>query len=191
MTPKVAHFLNRTILVSIPSLFEDGEARPFKLLDIEAQGLWLQSDEATARLLTNEMQAYAATAPAIFVPFAQIAAVLAPTQIPAAVLSHIRMASDAPKQPAASRVPKQRAPSGAPKQPADSGAPKHSPASEAPKRPTASGAPKKPATSSAPERRASSGAPKHSPASGASNQRAASGGRKRRTASGAPKRKAK
>ena len=80
MTPKVAHFLNRTVLVSIPGLFEGGEARPFKLLDIEAQGLWLQSEELSRRLLADEMQALVSAEPAVFVPFAQIAGVLAPTK---------------------------------------------------------------------------------------------------------------
>jgi hypothetical protein len=173
MTPKVAHFLNRMVLVSIPSLFEDGAARPFKLLDIEAQGLLLQSDEATARLLTNEMQAYAATAPAIFVPFAQIAAVLMPTQAPAAILSVTRTVSAAPQQPAASGASKRRAASSAPKRPAASGAPQQPTASGATKHRAASAAHKQPAPSGAPKRRAASRAPK------------------RRAGSGAPKRKAK
>jgi hypothetical protein len=160
MTPKVAHFLNRMVLVSIPSLFEGGAARPFKLLDIEAQGLLLQSDEATARLLTNEMQAYAATAPAIFVPFAQIAAVLMPTQAPAAILSVTRTVSAAPKQPGASGAPKRSAASGAPKRPAASSATKQRAAAAAHKQPAPSGAPKRRAASRAPKRSAVSGAPK-------------------------------
>jgi hypothetical protein len=80
MTPKVAHFLNRMVLVSIPSLFEGGAARPFRLLDIEAQGLWLQSEELNRRLLSDEMQALVSAEPAVFVPFAQIAGVLVPTK---------------------------------------------------------------------------------------------------------------
>ena len=112
MSPNLAQLINRTILVSVPAHFGDGACRSYVLLGVEPQGLWLQSEEATTRLLTPETKAYAAAAPAIFVPFAQIAAVLAPTHVPAALLTP--EASDAPKQPAASNAPKQRAASGAP-----------------------------------------------------------------------------
>jgi hypothetical protein len=42
--PKLSQYINRTVLISIPSLFADGHARPFKLLGVELHGLWLQSD---------------------------------------------------------------------------------------------------------------------------------------------------
>ena len=80
MTPKVTQFLNRTVLVSIPGLFDGGACRPFKLLGIEAQGLWLQSEELSRRLLAKEMHAFVVAEPAVFVPFAQIAGVLVPTK---------------------------------------------------------------------------------------------------------------
>jgi hypothetical protein len=81
MTPPIGRFLNRTILVSIPALFEDGVSRPYKLLGIELHGLWLQSDDLTRRLLSDETDEYAATEPAVFVPFAQIAGVIVPTTL--------------------------------------------------------------------------------------------------------------
>jgi hypothetical protein len=80
MMPKVTQFLNRTVLVSIPGLFDGGAARPFKLLGIEAQGLWLQSEELSRRLLAEEMHDFVSAEPAVFVPFAQIAGVLVPTK---------------------------------------------------------------------------------------------------------------
>lgn len=80
MAPKVTQFLNRTVLVSIPGLFDGGAARPFKLLGIEAHGLWLQSEELSRRLLAKEMQDVVAAEPAVFVPFAQIAGVLVATK---------------------------------------------------------------------------------------------------------------
>ncbi len=85
MTPKLSHYLNRTVLVSVPALFDDGACRPFTLLGAELHGLWLQSDELTRRLLPGDQQHLAATPAAVFVPFAQIAGVLvatgpAPTQ---------------------------------------------------------------------------------------------------------------
>jgi hypothetical protein len=69
----LARYLNHTILVSVPALFEDGTCRPFTLLGTELHGLWLQSDELTRRLLPEDERDLAA---AVFVPFAQIAGVL-------------------------------------------------------------------------------------------------------------------
>ena len=84
MTPKIGHFLGRTVLVSIPALFGDGVCRPYKLLGLELHGLWLQSDELNQRLLTDKTRDFAEAAPAVFVPFAQIAGVLVPTALNAA-----------------------------------------------------------------------------------------------------------
>jgi hypothetical protein len=81
MTPPIGRFVNRTVLVSIPALFGDGASRPYKLLGIELHGLWLQSDDLTRRLLSDETDEYAATEPAVFVPFAQIAGVMVPTTL--------------------------------------------------------------------------------------------------------------
>jgi hypothetical protein len=80
MTPKISQFFNRTVMVSIPALFDDGACRPFTLLGAELHGLWLQSDELTRRLLPGDQEHLAATATAaVFVPFAQIAGVLVAT----------------------------------------------------------------------------------------------------------------
>jgi hypothetical protein len=81
MTPQIRRFVNRTVLVSIPALFGDGASRPYKLLGIELHGLWLQSDDLTQRLLSDETDEYAATEPVVFVPFAQIAGVMVPTTL--------------------------------------------------------------------------------------------------------------
>jgi hypothetical protein len=78
MSPKVKQFFNRSILVSIPALFEDGECRAHALRSIEAERLWLTSDELTERLLADRERNAAETTPVIFVPAAQIAAVLPP-----------------------------------------------------------------------------------------------------------------
>jgi hypothetical protein len=73
----IARYLNKTVLVSVPALFEDGVCRPFTLLGAELHGLWLQSEELTRRLLPEDKRDLAATTPtAVFVPFAQIAGVL-------------------------------------------------------------------------------------------------------------------
>ena len=79
----LARYLNKTIFVSIPTLFEDGTARPYTLLGVEINGLWLQSNELTDRLLQDEGRELAEMKPAVFVPFAQIAGVLIATSMPA------------------------------------------------------------------------------------------------------------
>jgi hypothetical protein len=77
MMPKIGHYLNRTVMISIPALFEDGACRSFTLLGVELHGLWLQSEELRRRLLPRERRDAAATvSAAVFVPFAQIAGVL-------------------------------------------------------------------------------------------------------------------
>jgi hypothetical protein len=82
MTPKISRYINKTILVSIPTLFHDNKCRPFTLVGIDVPGLWLQADDLTARLLPESLEAYASTAPVVFVPFAHIAGILVPTKAP-------------------------------------------------------------------------------------------------------------
>jgi len=82
MTPNITRYLNKTIFVSIPALFEDGTSRPFLLLGAELNGLWLQSEDLSRRLLANDKQDLAPMVPAVFVPFAQIAGVLVTAGVP-------------------------------------------------------------------------------------------------------------
>jgi hypothetical protein len=82
MLPTLARYLNKTVLVSIPALFDDGVCRPYKLLGAELNGLWLQSDELTRRLLPGDAGYPAILAPAVFVPLAQIAGLLVATAAP-------------------------------------------------------------------------------------------------------------
>ena len=79
----LSRYLNKTVFVSIPALFEDGAARPYTLLGAEINGLWLQSEELTDRLLRDEGRELAKMNPAVFVPFAQIAGMLIATSMPA------------------------------------------------------------------------------------------------------------
>ena len=82
MTFRLSQSINQTILLSIPSLFEDGKCKPFKLLAAELHGLWLESDALTERLRPDDFGEYASGSTAVFVPFAQIAAVLVVTAAP-------------------------------------------------------------------------------------------------------------
>jgi hypothetical protein len=75
MTFNLTRYLNKLVFVSIPALFEDGLARPYRLKGAELSGLWLQSDELTRRLLPDLDHDRASSLQAIFVPFAQIAGV--------------------------------------------------------------------------------------------------------------------
>jgi len=78
MPPKLKQFLNRTILASIPALFEDGRCRAYTLLSIEVDGLWLSSNELTVRLLAERERKDVETAQPVFVPAVQIAAIILP-----------------------------------------------------------------------------------------------------------------
>jgi hypothetical protein len=69
---------NKTVLVAIPALFGDVEARRCQIAAAEAFGVWLVSKELSARVLPHaerERDKSAAALP-IFVPFAQIAAIV-------------------------------------------------------------------------------------------------------------------
>src|ERR1700738_738250 len=83
MIPNLARYLNKTVLVSIPALFGDALCRPYKLLGAELNGLWLQSEELTNRLLPPEAADFARLEPVVFVPFAQMAGVLVATGVAA------------------------------------------------------------------------------------------------------------
>jgi hypothetical protein len=96
MTLRLSQYLNKNILVSIPALFEDGAGRPYRLLGAELNGLWLQSEELIHRLLRDDKYAYASAAPVVFVPFAQIAAVLIPTKPVPAVQKSITASEQTP-----------------------------------------------------------------------------------------------
>jgi hypothetical protein len=82
MVPNLARYLNKSILVSIPALFEDPLCRRCRLVGAEITGLWLQSEELTGRLLPSESADLARLEPVVFVPFAQIAGVLVATGVP-------------------------------------------------------------------------------------------------------------
>jgi hypothetical protein len=78
MPSKLKQYLNHIILVSIPALFQDGRCRPHTLQAIETDGLWLSSDELTARLLPEADHKIAESKQPVFVPAAQIAAIILP-----------------------------------------------------------------------------------------------------------------
>jgi hypothetical protein len=83
MPPTLSRHLNRTLFVSIPGLFEDGHCRPYTLLGVEINGLWLQSPELTDRLLPDDRRhSIDVDAIAAFVPFTQIAGVLVAARAP-------------------------------------------------------------------------------------------------------------
>ena len=82
MTPRMNQYLNKKILVSIPSLFEDAACRAYRLLGVEVQGLWLHSEELIQRLASDDTKDYESLGPVVFVPFAQIAGVMLATRSP-------------------------------------------------------------------------------------------------------------
>ena len=80
---KLGLFIGKTVLVCIPSLFDDGRVRPCRLLGIEIHGLWLESQELRARLLPQGLDIDPSIAISCFVPFSQISGVLVAAATPA------------------------------------------------------------------------------------------------------------
>jgi hypothetical protein len=78
MPPSLKQYLNRTILISIPALFEDGRCREYILQSIEPDGLWLNSESLASRLLPEDGPKTTRVKPVAFVPDAQIAAIILP-----------------------------------------------------------------------------------------------------------------
>ena len=104
MTLRLDRYLNKDILVSIPALFDDGACRPYRLLGTELNGLWLHSEDLIQRVLREDKFAYATATPVIFVPFAQIAAVLIPTK----PVPDVPKSSEPEQAPAAERQAKKK-----------------------------------------------------------------------------------
>ncbi len=101
MTPRITQYLNKTILVSIPALFQDGACRAYRLLGVEVQGLWLHSEALIQRLESDDTKDYASLAPVVFVPFGQIAAVMLATRSPELPAALARRGSAARPRPKA------------------------------------------------------------------------------------------
>jgi hypothetical protein len=78
---KLAHSLNRTVLVAIPAFFGDEETHACTLVDVDSAGLWLAFDELKDRLGPAQEISAEWTAPATgFFPFTQILYVVDPSQ---------------------------------------------------------------------------------------------------------------
>jgi hypothetical protein len=102
---KLAHALNRTVLVAIPDFFGDDETHPCTLIDVDSAGLWLDCDELRDRLgRTDETARAWKSRVTAFFPFARILFVVDPTQF--AVLAR---SGRAPAKPTAARQPRERA----------------------------------------------------------------------------------
>jgi hypothetical protein len=78
MTPRLRQYLNRIILVAVPAIFSDGRCHPYTLHAIEEDGLWLASDALLDRLCPDHESANAVNRPLVYVPSAQIAALILP-----------------------------------------------------------------------------------------------------------------
>jgi hypothetical protein len=79
--PKLAHSLNRPVIVAIPAFFGDDAPRRCILVDIEQAGLWFRGDELNNQLGKFKDAAPPGDAPAsVFFPFDQIVYVFDPSQ---------------------------------------------------------------------------------------------------------------
>jgi hypothetical protein len=75
MIPNLGKYVNKTILVSIPTLCGDVKCRPYKLKGVELIGLWLEGANLTSGFLAHENTSLAPTTWAFFIPYSQIACV--------------------------------------------------------------------------------------------------------------------
>lgn len=75
MINTLGHHLNKILLVSIPSIFEDDHPRACTLTGIDVSGLWLESQDLADKVLHPDDQRVGVR---IFVPFARIAYLLEP-----------------------------------------------------------------------------------------------------------------
>jgi hypothetical protein len=80
--PSLGQYLQKTVLVSIPSIYSDGKARPYRLVAVEIQGLWLEDKELVERVLPKEAHAPEGVGLVAFVPYSQINCVIAPVALP-------------------------------------------------------------------------------------------------------------
>ena len=106
MIPNLTRYMNKTIFVSIPVLFDDVVCRPARLLGAELNGLWLQSGELTERLAPDQ-GLYATPAAVVFIPFAQMAGVLLHMSAPVQV-TESQAPPDQPGVPASGGSKRQR-----------------------------------------------------------------------------------
>ena len=74
MAPSLSKYVNKTILVSIPSLSGDVKCRPYKLTGVELIGLWVEGADL-ARDFLVEHESHTQTTWTFFVPYSQIACV--------------------------------------------------------------------------------------------------------------------
>jgi hypothetical protein len=76
MIDMLGHYLNKSLLVSIPSIFGDDDPRACTLTGIEPSGLWLESEDFSKKLLHPDDKR---ARPHVFIPFHQIAYLLEAT----------------------------------------------------------------------------------------------------------------
>jgi hypothetical protein len=107
MVNMLSNYVNKTVLVSIPFVFKDGDPCACRLLAVEPAGLWLESAELREKMLPNADRRPKA---AVFVPFAQMAYLIEdiPAPPPAEHLQHEGHQHEGHKTRAESSVKKRR-----------------------------------------------------------------------------------
>ena len=99
---KLAHTLNRTVIVSIPAFFGDDETRTCTLVDLEPTGVWLAFDDWDDWLGPDAGTPSGWTGSITgFFPFGQILFIVDPSQF--AVLARTGLRPAAPRNTVAPR----------------------------------------------------------------------------------------
>jgi hypothetical protein len=89
MINRLGHHVNKSVLVSLPSVFPDVALRACKLIAVEEGGLWLESEVLTETIFAG---AEDGKEKQIFIPFAQIRCLVEDTSAPP-VPSHLHKAT--------------------------------------------------------------------------------------------------
>jgi hypothetical protein len=105
MSYLLSRYVSETVLVAIPGVFADIEARRCRLVAAEQSGLWLVSAELAHAVQPRAKRAKTEVPPAIFVPFAQIAAIVPVAPEAAATVGLKPAAVAAESRPAAGSTP--------------------------------------------------------------------------------------
>jgi hypothetical protein len=77
MEIELSKLVGHRVIVMGPRFLENEKPQSVKLLAVEAAGIWIASQEATNKLITNLQRKPSSEGLAFFVPFAQITSIVA------------------------------------------------------------------------------------------------------------------
>jgi hypothetical protein len=77
MEIELRRLIGHRVIVKGPNFLDSEKLQSVKLLAVEEMGIWIESQEATDKLVGNLSKRPSSTALAFFIPFAQIVTIVA------------------------------------------------------------------------------------------------------------------